>query len=32
MIDEASYRASEPDPEDIGGVVIDNPDLAPPRR
>jgi hypothetical protein len=32
MIDEASYRASEPDPDDIGGVVIDNPDLAPPTR
>lgn len=32
MIDEASYKASEPDPEDIGGVVVDNPDLLPPRR
>ena len=32
MIDEASYRASEPDPDDIGGVVVDNPDLAPPTR
>ncbi len=32
MIDEASYRASEPDPEDVGGVVVDNPDLSPPRR
>jgi len=32
MIDEASYRASDPDPEDVGGVVVDNPDLSPPRR
>jgi hypothetical protein len=32
MIDEASYKASEPDPEDVGGVVVDNPDLPPPRR
>ena len=32
MIDEASYRASEPDPDDVGGVVVDNPDHAPPRR